>query len=79
MLHSRHAVAALALLSLVALRAPRQLAALFRAVLSSEAWKWQFRPPDPPTRLLRQTWAAAEEPAVAIEADESRHRSHAGR
>jgi cyclopropane-fatty-acyl-phospholipid synthase len=42
----------------VALRAPRQFAALLRALFSSESWNWQFRPPDPPTRLLRQTWVA---------------------
>jgi cyclopropane-fatty-acyl-phospholipid synthase len=42
----------------VALRAPRQFSALMRALFSSESWNWQFRPPDPPVRLLRQTWAA---------------------
>lgn len=42
----------------VALRSPRQLTALVRAPFSSESWNWQFRPPDPPVRLLRRTWAA---------------------
>lgn len=37
-------------------RAPRQLLAMLYCTLSSESWNWQFRPPDPPTRLLRQTW-----------------------
>ena len=42
----------------VALRAPRQFGALLRTLFSSESWNWQFRLPDPPTRLLRHTWAA---------------------
>lgn len=37
-------------------RAPRQFTTLLLAALWSETWNWQFRPPDPPTRLLRQTW-----------------------
>jgi cyclopropane-fatty-acyl-phospholipid synthase len=41
----------------VLLRAPRQTLALLRGFLSSESWNWQFPPPDPPTHLLRQTWA----------------------
>jgi cyclopropane-fatty-acyl-phospholipid synthase len=41
----------------VLLRAPRQLLALLIGTLVSESWSWQFRPPNPPTRLLRQTWA----------------------
>lgn len=35
---------------------PLQLATLLYCVLASESWNWQFRPPNPPTRLLRQTW-----------------------
>jgi len=35
---------------------PLQLAAMLRCMLVAESWNWQFRPPDPPTRLLRQTW-----------------------
>lgn len=40
-----------------AARSPRQFLALLLAVLFSESWNWQFRPPHAPTRLLRQTWA----------------------
>lgn len=48
----------IALRSLPALvRAPRQLLTLLLGFLASESWNWQFRPPQPPTRLLRQTWA----------------------
>jgi cyclopropane-fatty-acyl-phospholipid synthase len=38
-------------------RAPRQALILLAGFLSNQSWNWQFRPPDPPTRLLRQTWA----------------------
>lgn len=41
----------------VLLRSPRQLLTLLLALLVSDSWSWQFRPPDKPTRLLRQTWA----------------------
>lgn len=44
----------------VFLRAPRQVLTLLLGFLSSQSWNWQFRPPDPPTRLLRQTWAYRE-------------------
>lgn len=37
-------------------RAPRQFLKLLFGFLSSQSWNWQFRPPTPPTRLLRQTW-----------------------
>jgi cyclopropane-fatty-acyl-phospholipid synthase len=40
----------------VIVRAPRHSLTLLRGFLSSESWNWQFRPPNPPTRLLRQTW-----------------------
>ncbi len=40
-----------------ALRHPIQCATMFACMLGSESWNWQFRGPDPPTRLLRQTWA----------------------
>ncbi len=56
--HSRRGVGIMLRAVPVALRAPRQFAALMRALFSSESWNWQFRPPSPPTRLLRQTWAA---------------------
>lgn len=46
----------------VLLRAPRQFLTLVRGVLSSKSWNWQFRPPNPPTRLLRQTWEYRERP-----------------
>jgi cyclopropane-fatty-acyl-phospholipid synthase len=41
----------------VLFRAPKQFLTLLLGVLWSESWNWQFRPPDPPARLLRQTWA----------------------
>ena len=37
-------------------RAPRQFLILLRGFLASQSWNWQSRPPNPPTRLLRQTW-----------------------
>jgi cyclopropane-fatty-acyl-phospholipid synthase len=40
----------------VLMRAPRQFVTLVLALLLTESWNWQFRPPNPPTRLLRQTW-----------------------
>jgi cyclopropane-fatty-acyl-phospholipid synthase len=46
----------------VFLRAPRQFLTLLRGFLSSESWNWQFRGPNPPTRLLRQTWQYRERP-----------------
>ncbi|MGH7200291.1 MAG: SAM-dependent methyltransferase [Planctomycetaceae bacterium] len=51
-------VAKIALRSLpVFVRSPRQFLTLLLGFLWSESWNAQFRPPDPPTRLLRQTWA----------------------
>ncbi|UCD81012.1 MAG: class I SAM-dependent methyltransferase [Desulfobacterales bacterium] len=41
----------------VLVRSPGQFMTLLLNLLSSESWNWQFRPPNPPTRLLRQTWA----------------------
>jgi cyclopropane-fatty-acyl-phospholipid synthase len=38
-------------------RSPRQFLTLLLGCLVSQSWSWQFRPPNPPTRLLRQTWA----------------------
>jgi cyclopropane fatty-acyl-phospholipid synthase-like methyltransferase len=40
----------------IAVMHPLQLVAMLRCMLSTESWNWQFRSPDPPTRLLRQTW-----------------------
>ena len=37
-------------------RHPKQFFTMIRCMLISESWNWQFRPPDPPTKLLRQTW-----------------------
>ena len=37
-------------------RHPRQLATMLTCMLVTQSWNWQFRPPDPPTRLLRTTW-----------------------
>ena len=36
---------------------PIQAATMVLCMLVSELWNWQFRGPNPPTRLLRQTWA----------------------
>lgn len=41
----------------VLMRSPGQFMTLLLHLLFSESWNWQFRPPNPPTRLLRQTWA----------------------
>jgi len=38
------------------LRHPVQFPTMLICMLVSESWTWQFRPPNPPTRLLRQTW-----------------------
>jgi cyclopropane-fatty-acyl-phospholipid synthase len=40
----------------VLFRSPGQFLTLLLYLLFSESWNWQFRPPNPPTRLLRQTW-----------------------
>ena len=40
----------------VLLRHPVQFADMVRCMLIAESWNWQFRGPDPPTRLLRQSW-----------------------
>jgi cyclopropane-fatty-acyl-phospholipid synthase len=40
----------------VLIRSPRQFLTLLLFFLFSESWNWQFCPPNPPTRLLRQTW-----------------------
>ncbi len=40
----------------VFLRHPIQFADMVRCMLWAESWNWQFRGPNPPTRLLRQTW-----------------------
>jgi cyclopropane-fatty-acyl-phospholipid synthase len=42
----------------VLLREPIQFALLLYTMLVSQSWNWQFRGPNPPTRLLRQTWLA---------------------
>lgn len=41
----------------VAMRHPRQVFDMFTCMLGTESWNWQFRGDNPPTRLLRQTWA----------------------
>ena len=35
---------------------PKQFATMLMCMLVSESWNWQFRGPNPPTTLLRQTW-----------------------
>jgi cyclopropane-fatty-acyl-phospholipid synthase len=39
-----------------ALRHPRQTFDMLTCMLGTESWNWQFREPNAPTRLLRQTW-----------------------
>ncbi len=34
----------------------RQFCDMVMCMLITESWNWQFRGPNPPTRLLRQTW-----------------------
>ena len=41
----------------VFLRHPVQFTDMLVGILVAECWNWQFRGPDPPTCLLRQTWA----------------------
>ena len=36
---------------------PKQAATMVLCMLVAESWNWQFRGPNPPTKLLRQTWA----------------------
>lgn len=43
-------------------RSPRQFLTLLLGFLISRSWNWQFQPPNPPTRLLRQTWAYRDRP-----------------
>jgi hypothetical protein len=38
------------------LKNPRQFATMVECMLWTESWNWQFRGPNPPTRLLRHTW-----------------------
>jgi cyclopropane-fatty-acyl-phospholipid synthase len=40
----------------VMLRRPIHFLRMFRCLLGSESWNWQFRGDPAPTRLLRQTW-----------------------
>ena len=46
----------------VLVRSPGQFLTLLLSLLLSESWKWQFRTPNPPTRLLQQTWAYRNRP-----------------
>jgi hypothetical protein len=39
-----------------ALRHASQTFDMLTCMLATESWNWQFRGPNPPTRLLRQTW-----------------------
>jgi cyclopropane fatty-acyl-phospholipid synthase-like methyltransferase len=39
-----------------ALRHPIQTCTMFACLLGSQSWNWQFRGPNPPTQLLRDTW-----------------------
>jgi cyclopropane-fatty-acyl-phospholipid synthase len=41
----------------VLVRFPGQFLTMLLYLLFSESWNWQFRPPNPPMKLLRQTWA----------------------
>jgi cyclopropane-fatty-acyl-phospholipid synthase len=44
----------------IMVRSPLQFLTLLLSLLVSESWNWQFRPPNAPTKLLRQTWAYRE-------------------
>ena len=46
----------------VLVRSPLQFLTLLLCLSISESWNWQFRPPNAPTRLLRQTWAYRDRP-----------------
>lgn len=46
----------------VLFRFPGQFLTLLLSLLLSETWIWQFHPPNPPTRLLRQTWVYRDQP-----------------
>jgi cyclopropane-fatty-acyl-phospholipid synthase len=62
-------VATIAFRSLSVLaRSPRQFLILLLGFLVSRSWNWQFRPPDPPALLLRQTWAYRDRPRRACRA-----------
>lgn len=37
-------------------KCPETYLTMVTCMLLAEAWNWQFRPPNPPTRLFRQTW-----------------------
>ena len=39
-----------------AVRHPAQCATMLICMLATQSWNWQFRSPNPPARLLRQTW-----------------------
>jgi cyclopropane-fatty-acyl-phospholipid synthase len=41
----------------VIMQSPLQFLTLLLNLFFSESWNWQFRPPNAPTKLLRQTWA----------------------
>ncbi len=41
----------------VLVQSPLQFLTLLLSLLLSKSWNWQFRPPNAPTQLLRQTWA----------------------
>ncbi len=44
----------------ILVRSPLQFLTLLLSLFFSESWNWQFRPPNAPTKLLRQTWAYRE-------------------
>ena len=43
-------------------RSTRQFLNLLLYLFVTESWNWQFRPPAPPTKLLRQTWTYRDRP-----------------
>ena len=55
-LRSRQGLKILAQSLPFAVRHPRQTFDMLACMLATESWNWQFRGPNPPTRLLRQTW-----------------------
>jgi cyclopropane-fatty-acyl-phospholipid synthase len=48
------------------LRHPAHASLMVDCLLIAQSWNWQFRGPDPPMRLLRQTWRRRIEPAALI-------------
>lgn len=53
------------------LRHPMQSLELLDCLLVAQSWNWQFRGPNPPMRLLRQTWQRVNQGQVSRENERS--------